>query len=170
MKFNKEIFKNNFGFYYIKAMRNLIITDIVLILIIIFIYIINITIPFALAVFILAIIALSFFPILPLVFSYYIKALNMSKRQKQWIDSEGKINLIVVPEDGFTWGGMVTHKKYYVIQSISNIFIKRKYIIIEGNISFVDSYNGYSVEKNISICKIPRNFTNEDKILNIKSD
>lgn len=166
MKFDKSIFKNHYGKPYINRIRYTIIADVVSAIIIVLLLALQIQIPVVLALLLCGIIVLSIFPFLPLFLSYYVKALKASQRQKQWFE-ESTLHVLLVPEDGFTWGAIVTHTKEYIVHNIDDISINNEYIFISGSITLVDKYNDNIEHKEISNFKIPRNFTNEDKILNL---
>lgn len=166
MKFDKSIFKRHYGKPYINRIRYTIIADVISAIIIVLLLALQVQIPVVLALLLCGIIVLSIFPFLPLFLSYYVKALKTSQRQKQWF-KDSALHVLLIPEDGFTWGAIVTHTKEYIVHSISDITFNNEYILISGNITLVDNYNGNIENKEISVFKIPRNFTNENEILNL---
>lgn len=166
MKFDKLSFKKHYGKPYINRIRYTVIADVISVIIIMLLLALQIQIPVILALLLCGIIVLSIFPFLPLFLSYYVKALKTSQRQKQWF--EGSIlHVLLVLEDGFTWGAIVTHTKEYVVHSVSDISTNNEYIFINGSITLIDKYNDNTEQKEISNFKIPRNFSNENKILNL---
>ena len=166
MKFNKDVFKNHYGKPYINRIRYLFIADIISVLIIVLLLVAQIQIPLPIGILLCGIIVLSIFPLMPLFASYYVKALKTSQRQKQWFDAS-TLHVLIVPENGFTWGAIVTHAKEYIANEIAHISKNDQYIFISGTITLVDTYNGAVEEKYISEFKIPRNFSNENKILSL---
>lgn len=166
MKFSKDIFKNNYGKPYLNRIKYTILIDAVAIVLVVLFLIANITIPPIIAVILVGAVVLSIFPILPLFVAYYVKALKMSQRQKQWFDGE-ELHVLLVPEDGFTWGTITTHTKEYVIKKVTNISVNNQYIEILGDIVLIDKYNDSTNTKNVTTCKVPRNFTNDNKIISI---
>lgn len=164
MKFDKSVFLKHYGKAYLLRIKGAIWCAALDIFLLIVLIATQVQIPFALGIFLVGIVVVIAFPILPLFGSYYIKALKMSERQKQWV-VDNKIHVLIVPEDGFTWGGMVTHTKEYVIHSIESVKVSNAYIIVQGDITLIDNYNECIDKSNISVCKIPRNFKNEERIL-----
>lgn len=166
MKFDKNVFKKHYGKPYLNRIRYTLIADIVSLIIIVLLLTMQIQIPLPLGILFCGIIVLSIFPGLPLFASYYVKAIKTSQRQKQWFDNS-ILHVLIVPEDGFTWGAIVTHSKEYIVHSISRVSCNNEYILISGNITLIDKYNDAVEEKNISDFRIPRNFSHENKILSL---
>lgn len=166
MKFSKDSFKKNYGRLYLSRIRCTLFADVIAILVIILLLTAGITLPPSIAIILVGVIGLSLFPFLPLFFSYYIKALKMSERQKQWFD-QGNLHVLLVLEDGFTWGAITTHTKEFIVKKVTNVSVNDRYIEVFGDIELIEKYNESTDTKSVTICKIPRNFTNESKILNI---
>lgn len=145
MKFDKKIFKQYYGRAYLDTMRYVLIANAIS-LSLVFLFIFMKIVPPAVVVFgLLTIPAVSIFA-LPIILAYYVRALKMSQRQKQWFEGQ-VLHVLAVPEDGFTWGGFVTHTKEYVFEEIHNIVLTNSYIKIYGKILLSDKYNG-TLEKN----------------------
>ncbi len=165
MRFSKRIFKEHYGKPYISRVKYTLIADVISLCSVVILLSAGLTIPAPLAFLLLGILVLSVF-VLPLFLSYYVKALKMSQRQKQWF-KDGILHVLIVPEDGFTWGAITTNTKEYIFAEISSITLSQRYIEIHGNIQLIEKYNESIEEKNVSVCKIPRNFEHEDKITRI---
>lgn len=166
MKFNKSFFKKYYGKAYLNSMTYILITNAIS-LSLVFLFIIAKIVPPAVVVFgLLTIPVVSIFA-LPIILAYYVGALKMSQRQRQWFEG-GILHVLIVPEDGFTWGGFVTHTKEFVCEDICNIVLTNSHIKIYGKILLIDKYNGTLEKKSVKKCNIPRNFTNEEEILRLQ--
>lgn len=168
MKFDKDIFKKHYGKIYLDSMLIISILDIIFLSIIFLAIALKIKPPAILVYMLLMLPALSIF-IIPIIYAYYIKALNMSRRQKQWLDGH-TLHVAITPEDGFTWGGNVKHTKHYVFDIVGSVRETNRYLIILGKISLTDNYNGTIEKKELNRCKIPRNFTDDWKIYRLLND
>ena len=166
MKYSKEIFKKHYGKPYLNRIKYTLISDMVAAIAIILFLATGITLSSPIAIVLVGVIVLSIFPFLPLFASYYVKAIKMSQRQKQWFE-KGILHVLLVPEDGFTWGAITTHTKEYIFKTVSNVSVESRYIIICGEIELIEKYNETTDKKKVSHCKVPRNFTHESKIINI---
>lgn len=163
MKFDKQIFKEHYGKPYLNCIRFTLAADFLAFVVIALLLLMKIKIPIGIAMVLVGVLVLSIFA-LPLFLSYYVKVLKESQRQKQWFDN-GILHVLLVPEDGFTWGGFTTHTQEYIVQNISSITMTPRYIEIFGEIHLVEKYNGLCENKSLSAFKVPRNFQHERTIL-----
>jgi len=159
MKYNKEFFKSHYGSLYNK-------------LIIFQLFFLLITFAFSLSknywlvtlfglIFCIELISV------PLTFCYYVRAKKQSERQKQWIE-DGKLYVERVFDNGLTAGGFVNHKETVIFNHIESIKLTNYHIIITGNIEIISDYNSTIKNKRKTIYKIPRNFIQENLIIQLK--
>lgn len=112
-----------------------------------------------------ALMAMVFFP---LTLCYYIDIKRRAKRQKQWI-SDGKLHVEMSLEFGLAGGGFVDHKARITVEQIEDVVLERRWIFLRGQIKISDYYNGVIREKNVKKYRIPRTFTDEEKIVKMCS-
>ena len=163
MVYDKEQFKKYYGRTYFKRLKYTVCVDVIVVFLIVIFIAMGTTLPVFLGFMLPGVIFISLFVLVPVFFGQYTKALRTSERQEQWFENN-VLHVLIVPENGFTWGGIVEHTKEYVISSVTEMTVSEKFIVIKGNIHLTDIYNGTKKESNVTVCKIPRNFTNENKI------
>lgn len=163
MFYNKEQFKKYYGKVYIGRLKYTLCAVVADVLLIALLIGMGVTLPRFLGFLLPGVIFISTFLLFPIFFAQYTKALRTSERQKQWFEN-GALYVLLVPENGFTWGSITHHTKEYIIRSVTEISVNEQYIFIKGDIHLTDIYNGAKKESEVNVCKVPRNFTNENKI------
>lgn len=164
MKFNKEMFKRYYGKPYLDGIKIVVCADMSAVVLIIAMVLAGITVPVMAGMVLVGTVVLSIFPVLPLLICYYVKALDASKRQKQWFEGD-KLHVLLIPEDGFVWGGFVKNTKEYIVHKVYDIHVSSRYIEISGEIALKEKYNDLQEENSCTLCRIPRNFSHEDELL-----
>lgn len=159
MNYDKEIFKNYYGSKYIKGMKIEAINCIICFLLIF-------TGVWFLVYIAAFVITANLFVVFPLTYCYYLRAKRQSERQKQWISNE-KLILERVLDSGLTSGGFVNHKVTVIFEKISNMNLSTRYIEIEGDVQVIEQFNGVTKTKQTDKYLVPRNFSNEKKILSL---
>ena len=104
------------------------------------------------------------FFVLPITFSQYLRRKKQSERQKQWFENE-VLYIEQVPDNGLTAGGFVKHKITAKIEKIDSAYAEKRFIIVNGEIYVEEIFNNVRKEYKAKQYKIPRCFTNEEKIL-----
>lgn len=82
--------------------------------------------------------------------------------------AKGKLHAKIVQVDGYVFGvGDTRVVEYYDImaEDITSIRLMNCYIEIRGKMTCRQSVDGCSKNKDVKVCKIPRTFIGEDKIL-----
>ncbi len=166
MEFDKEIFNKYYGKIYFNSLRYSFYVFIISVAVFIVLQIdgmqsfiqVKQTIGIGIGLYIV--------PIGPLIFSVYITKKKKAKLQKQYISSN-KLYVEICVEEGVT--GIVYNSLWirYVVNSIDDIHISRRYIIIDGTIDKETVDKGYGHSKKISRIKIPRVFEKEEQIISL---
>lgn len=164
MVYDKEQFKKHYGKVYFNKLKYTLCVNALVVLLLAGLIALGVTLPVFLGFLLPGVIFISLFVLIPVFWGQYTKALRISERQKQWFE-DNVLYVLLVPDNGFVWGGVYKeHTKEYAISSVTEITVSEKFIEIKGNIHLTDIYNGTKKESNVTVCKIPRNFTNENKI------
>lgn len=166
MSFDKKVFKKQYGSPYITRIKCTIIACLAVMLIFAVLILLDIQIPYIMGLGLGLIAFVSIIPCLPLFASQYIKAIKTAQRQKQWIEN-GKLCVMIVPEDGFTWGAIITHTMNYCVEILNSTRISKRFIEIDGVIQLTDTYNGNVTNRNVTHFKIPRCFSGEEEIIRL---
>ncbi len=168
MTFDKKIFDLHYGAKYKKGVRfsfSLFAISLLLFLILLFLHF---TINFGIAIFLGLIIVINFFAI-PIFYCAYKRRLEQSKRQKVWF-SNNKLFVELVPDNGWTWGFIEKHSKKYEVISLDSVCTNNEYILVSGEITLQDTFNGNVTSKQVNSLRIPRCFVNEEKILRLEQE
>lgn len=168
MKFDLNVFKTYFGNIYIKNMKRATTVFFISLLVFIILILLKINIPYFLAIILGMMIFISAF-LVAVFYCDYKKHLERAKRQKVWFHNN-KLNIKFVPVSGFTWGAIEHHSYHYVVESINNIQMNDRFILVNGNIFLTENDNGRKKQNILTEIKIPRTFLNEEKILQLKED
>lgn len=166
MIFDINTFKKHYGATYIARIKYTVVALIVAALIIAALLLLDIQIPYLLGLGLGLVIFVSIIPCLPLFGCQYVKAIKTAQRQKQRIE-DGKLIVTLVPEDGFTWGAIVTHTMSYFVERLDSVKVTKRFLEVTGTIHLTDTYNGNVTNKDVSHFRIPRCFLGEESIIKL---
>ena len=166
MKFDKTVFKRHYGSTYISRIKYTVVVFLVAVLIVTALILLDIQIPYLMGLCLGIVIFVSIIPCLPIFGCQYVKAIKTAQRQTQRIEN-GKLVVTIVPEDGFTWGAIVTHTMSYFVEKLDNIKVTKRFLEVTGDIHLTDTYNGNVTNREISYFKIPRCFLGEEAIIKL---
>lgn len=159
MVFDIQTFKRHYASDIIRLMY----IEVLVFVIAIIVRIVNISSLFALSVLMIGLIPIV---VLPLTFCYYIRMKKQAERQKQWF-SNGKLYVERCQDSGLTAGGFVDHRETVLFERIDTVEVKKRYIVLSGEITVVERYNGVSKERQVKSYGIPRTFLREEEIINV---
>lgn len=166
MKFDKTIFKRHYGSTYISRIKCTAVVLIIAVLLIVALLLLDIQIPYLMGLGLGLVIFVSIIPCLPLFGCQYVKAIKTAQRQKQRIEN-GKLVVTLVPEDGFTWGAIVTHTISYFVEELDSVKVTKRFLEVTGEIHLTDTYNGNVTNQSVSHFRIPRCFLGEETIIKL---
>lgn len=158
MQYNSSMYKRHYGKLYI---NNIIITGIMLPILILLIFCRIEMIVNMVQVLFVADLLVGF----PLSLAFYVSRKRQSKLQRQWFYN-GKLYLERILEKGHYFFIPTNRKVSVTFDHISSVTAEQRYIVVTGRMHVVDNNNGRVSERDVSEYKIPRNFENEERILN----
>lgn len=158
MKYDEKAFKQHYGSFHIK----LLIVQITLLLIAIALMLFKF---YSLRI-LYGLIICTEIVLIPLTFCFYIRIKKQSERQRQWICDE-KLYVERVFDSGLTAGGFVNYKQTIVFNHIESVKFTYRYIVITGSVDIISDFNSVNKSERKTKYKIPRNFIQENSIIEL---
>lgn len=166
MNYSEKVYNKHYAYIYIKILVIITVINLISILVLEMNANINMHINQIVLLIIGALVFISILLVYPIIICTYYANKKRAKLQKQYISSN-KLYVEICVEEGVT--GIVYNSRWirYVVNSIDDIHISRRYIIIDGTIDKETVDKGYGHSKKISRIKIPRVFEQEEQIINL---